>query len=123
MPKINGWYYKRELERAAELITGKLVLWVALHDPEYKKYEMRRVTTEQIVTAAEDGLSPIVYGASPGLDLSSLSEEEFDDLVDETQEGIVWLGDIEQNGVVICGVLLDAIVDAERSKGIVNEET
>jgi len=121
MSKINGWYYKGELERAAEIITGKLVLWIALHDPEYKKYEMRRVTTKQIVTAAEGGLSPIVYGAYPSLDLSSLSDEEFNDLVDDAQ-GIVWLGDIGQDGNVICGALLESIIESERNKSIVDKE-
>jgi len=117
MPKISDSYYKGELERAAELITGKLVLWIALHDPEYKKYEMLRVTTERIVAAAEGGLSPIVYGAYPSLDLSSLSDEEFNDLVDEAQ-GIVWLGDIGRDGDVVCGVLLESIIESERSKDV-----
>ncbi|MCK4817030.1 hypothetical protein KA005_14770 [bacterium] len=115
MPVTNKEYYKRELKQAADLIAGRLVLWVAIHDEEYKNYEMRRATPEQIVDVADSGLSPIIYGANPSLDLRSMDDKTFEDLVDEAK-GIVWLGDIGRNGDVICGVLLMAIMISARSK-------
>ena len=109
-------YYKRELERAADLISGRLVLWMSLYGS--GKCVMYRTSVKQIVKTADRGLAPVVYGAVLGLDLSSLGEDEFNDRIDD-RHGIVWLGDISEGGDVLCGALLATLVESVRKR---NEE-
>ena len=113
MPVTNKKYYKRELERAADLISGRLVLWMSLY--ESGKYMMYRVSVKQLVKTANRGLSPDVYGAHRGLNLSAMGENEFNDRIDDAQ-GIVWLGDIAGDGEVCCGALLAALFKSVREK-------
>lgn len=113
MPVTNKEYYKRELGYAADLISGRLKLWMSLY--ESGERVLYRVWTEQLVRAANRGRAPVIYGAILGLNLNSLSDDEFDDLIDDDQ-GIVWLGDIAENGDVLCGDLLTAMVASERLK-------
>ena len=113
MPVTNKRYYKRELGYAADLISRRFVLWMSLY--ESGKYVMYRISVKQLVKAADRGFSPVVYGAILGLDLISLSEDEFNDRVDDGH-GIVWLGDIAKDGEVLCGALLASIIASSRSK-------
>ena len=113
MPVTNKGYYKRQLELAADLLSRRLVLWMSLY--ESGKYMMYCISAKQLVKTADRGLSPVVYGAVLGIDLSSLSEDEFNDRVDDNN-GIVWLGDIAGNGEVCCGALLAALFKSVRNK-------
>jgi len=112
-------YYKHQLKIAADLISGRLKLWMSLY--ESGKYIMYRTSTIQLIRTIERGLSPTVYGAVLGLDLSSLSGDDFNDRVDD-EYGIVWIGDIAEYGDVLCGTLLELVVESTRKK-IDEEET
>ena len=113
MPVTNKGYYKRQLELAADLISRRLVLWMSLY--ESGKYMTYRISAKQLVRTADRGLAPIVYGAVLGLDLSSLSEDEFNDKINDNND-IIWLGDISEEGNVLCGALLMAMMVSLRSK-------
>lgn len=113
MPTTNKRYYKEELGRAADLISRRYVLWMSIY--ESGKYMMCRVSPKQIVATADRGLSPVVYGARLGLDLSAMGENKFNDRLDDNN-GIVWLGDIGKDGSVLCGALLAATMVSIRSK-------
>ena len=118
MPTTNKEYYKRQLEIAADLISGRLKLWMSLY--ESGGYIVSRVSAGRLVRTVKRGLSPIVYGAVLGLNLSSLSKNEFDDRVDD-ERGIVWIGDVAEYGDVICGTLLELLIKSARRK--IDEET
>ena len=118
MSVTNKEYYKRQLGIAADLISGRLKLWMSLY--ESGKYIMYRTSTIQLVRTIERGLAPTVYGAVLGLDINSLSKDEFNDRVDD-EFGIVWIGDVAEYGDVICGILLELLIKSARRK--IDEET
>lgn len=118
MPVISKDYYKRQLEIAADLISGRFVPWISVYMS--GKYTMCRVSVEQLVRTIDSGLASTMYGVDPNLDPSSLSKDEFNDRVDDGY-GIVWIGDIIESGVVICGTLLELVINSARKK--INEET